>query len=63
MFSSPGRIDIVLDAGPGGVQRYVQTDHRTVEELERAPARSVLFALERVLSPERMVPAGARRLP
>jgi hypothetical protein len=53
MFSSLDRIDIVLK-GKDGRREYVQTDHRTAEEIEQEPELSVLFALVRVLNPKRM---------
>jgi hypothetical protein len=59
VFSSLDRVDIVLQAGPDGRPRYVQTDHRTAEEVESESALSVLFALVRVLNPRRQVEAGA----
>jgi hypothetical protein len=59
VFSSLDRIDIVVKAGPDGPERYVQTDHRTAEEVARDPALSTLFALVRVLNPKRTVPPGS----
>jgi len=41
MFSSLDSIDIVLKPGTDGRQRYVQTDHRTAEEIEEEPELSV----------------------
>jgi hypothetical protein len=57
MFSSLDRADIVLKPTDGRKQ-YVQTDHRTPEEMEEEPELSVLFALVRVLNPKRMAEKG-----
>lgn len=59
MFSSLDRIDIVF--APKGDDRphYLQTDHRTAEEIAQEPALSVLFAMVRVLNPKRMAQAGS----
>lgn len=57
MYSSLDRVDIVLEPGADGRRQFVQTDHRTPEEIEREPELSTLFALVRVLNPMRM--AGA----
>jgi hypothetical protein len=59
VFSSLDRVDIVLGPGPDGRPQYVQTDHRTAEEIEREPELSALFALVRVLNPKRMAEAGS----
>jgi hypothetical protein len=59
VFSSLDRIDIVLTRGPDGRRRYVQTDHRTADEIEQEPALSTLFALVRVLNPKRTIEAGS----
>src|SRR3954471_22529324 len=53
MFSSLDRADIVLKPGADGRQQYVQTDHRTPEEVEQEPELSVLFAVVRILNPKR----------
>lgn len=45
--------------GASGRPQYVQTDHRTPEEIEQEPELSVLFALVRVLNPKRMGEAGS----
>ncbi len=58
MFSSLDRVDIVLKKGPDGRLTFVQTDHRSAEEIEREPELSVLFALVRVLNPRRMAEPG-----
>lgn len=57
MYSSLDRIDIVLKAKEGR-KEYVQTDHRTAEEIEEEPELSTLFALVRVLNPKRMREEG-----
>jgi hypothetical protein len=59
MFSSLDRADIVLKPDSAGRQRYVQTDHRTAEEIEQEPDLSVLFALVRILNPKRQAEPGA----
>lgn len=58
MFASLDRADMVLETGPDGRQRFVQTDHRTVEEIEREPELSALMALVRILNPKRMAEPG-----
>lgn len=47
MFSSLDRVDIVAT----GV--YIQTDHRTANEIKQEPELSILFAVVRVLNPLR----------
>lgn len=47
MYSSLQKIDIVVDETP---PLYVQTDHRTRDEIEAEPEISVLFALARILN-------------
>jgi len=59
MFSSLDRADIVLNPDPDGRQKYVQTDHRTCEEIEQCPEISTLFALIRILNPKRMAEIGS----
>src|SRR5262249_21621482 len=49
---------LVLKPGPDGRQQYVQTDHRTPEEVAEEPSLSVLFALVRILNPKRMAKPG-----
>lgn len=58
MFASLDRVDIVT-RGTDGRMQYVQTDHRTTEEVEREPELSILFALVRVLTPKRMASTDA----
>jgi len=55
MYSSLDRVDILLAPDADGHPRYVQTDHRTAEEVEEEPALSILFAVVRLLNPRRMV--------
>src|SRR5437879_1072282 len=55
MFSSLDRIDIITTGA------YVQTDHRTADEIEREPELSVLFAIVRVLNPTRVEPADSAK--
>jgi hypothetical protein len=38
-----------------GREQFIQTDHRTAEEIRLAPELSVLFALVRILNPKRSV--------
>jgi hypothetical protein len=59
VFSSLDRVDIVLKPGPDGRKQFVQTDHRTAQEIEQEPELSVLFALIRILNPRRMADAGS----
>jgi hypothetical protein len=59
MFSSLDKIDIVLE-GKDGRTRYVQTDHRTAQEVEAQAASSTLMALVRVLNPMRAPSAGGQ---
>lgn len=59
MFSSLDRVDIVLKADAEGRQRFVQTDHRTADEVSAEPELSALFALIRVLAPRRLAAAGS----
>jgi hypothetical protein len=49
MYSSLLKIDIVAETNTGPL--YVQTDHRTREEIASEPEISTLFALTRVLNP------------
>ena len=48
MFSTLDKIDAVVNKP----LRYVQTDHRTAEEIEATPELSTLFALARILNPQ-----------
>lgn len=57
MFTSLGSIDIVARRKDGRAE-YVQTDHRTAEEIEAEAELSVVFALVRVLNPRRMAKEG-----
>lgn len=54
MYSSLDRIDIVTQT-PDGEEQYIQTDHRSVEEIEADRELSVVFAIIRVLNPKRGV--------
>src|SRR5262245_19694985 len=58
MFSTLDRIDIVT-RGADGRKQYVQTDHRTAEEIEQEPELSILFAVIRVLNGIQMTETGA----
>jgi len=59
VFSSLDRADIVLKSGPDGRGQFVQTDHRTADEIEQERELSSLFALIRVLNPKRMGEPGS----
>ncbi|HVV87714.1 MAG TPA: hypothetical protein VHE35_31960 [Kofleriaceae bacterium] len=48
MYSSLDKIDLVVDSP----LRYVQTDHRSAEELAANPDLATLFALTRILKPQ-----------
>jgi hypothetical protein len=60
MYASLTSIDIVTGKD-GQDQEYIQTDHRTTEEIEAEPELSVLFALVRVLTPLRWARENDRR--
>lgn len=55
MFSSLGRIDIVIVPDEDGRARYIQTDDRLPEQIESEAALSVLFAIIRILNPKRRI--------
>ncbi|VTS05895.1 hypothetical protein [Tuwongella immobilis] len=57
MYTSLDRIDIVTQ-GPDGRHRFIQTDHRSPEEIEQEPELSVLYALIRILNPRRATLEG-----
>ncbi|MGA2497978.1 MAG: hypothetical protein ABSH20_09565 [Tepidisphaeraceae bacterium] len=59
MFSSLDRIDIVMTPTPDGHPRYVQTDHRTKEEIQKDETLSILFAGARVFNLMRLAEAGS----
>jgi hypothetical protein len=56
VFCSLDRVDIV--AQRDGVRVFMQTDHRTEEEMQATLPLSVLFALVRMLLPRRLVDEG-----
>jgi hypothetical protein len=58
LYSSLDRIDIVLEPGADGRKRFVQTDHRTKEEILGEPELSAMFGLVRMMMPRRMVEEG-----
>ncbi len=58
MYSSLDRIDIVLKPGADGRKQFVQTDHRTKEEILAEPELSAMFALIRMMMPRRMAEEG-----
>ena len=53
MYCSLRRVDIVTES-PSGERVLVQTDHRAPAEIDEMPELSVLFALARVLLPQRV---------
>lgn len=53
MYCSLRRVDIVTES-PAGERVLVQTDHRTVAEIDEMPELSLLFALARVQLPQRV---------
>ena len=56
MFSSLDRIDVELDPRSSVGARYVQTDHRTPQEIDAELDLSILFAVLRVVNPRRSGP-------
>lgn len=52
VYSSLHKIDIVSSA-PDGTRQLVQTDHRSPAEIDEEPELSVLFALARIIVPQR----------
>ena len=59
MFCSLDRADIVLKPDSDGRSQFVQTDHRTTEDIESAQELSAVFALIRILNPKRMAEPGS----
>lgn len=55
MYTSIDRVDIVAEKD--GVKLFLQTDHRSAEEMDEEPELSVLFALIRTLLPRRLAAA------
>lgn len=58
MFSSLDRMDMELATNYVGLRHFIQTDHRTREEIEENPELSALFALIRILNPQRLTEEG-----
>jgi hypothetical protein len=58
MYSSLGKIDIVVQDKNGPGKIFVQTDHRSAEEFGSELEVSVLFALTRTIVPRRVKDAG-----
>jgi hypothetical protein len=56
VYSSLRKIDFVAQA-PDGRRHLVQTDHRSPAEIEEEPELSTLFALARILLPQRSLHA------
>ena len=52
VYSSLRKIDIVSEA-PDGTRLLLQTDHRSPDEIDAEPELSMLFALARILGPQR----------
>ena len=57
MYSSLDRVDIVAES-PEGERIFVQTDHRSREEMEREPEITLLFALTRMMAPRGWLEEG-----
>ncbi|HUQ05761.1 MAG TPA: hypothetical protein VM261_24830 [Kofleriaceae bacterium] len=55
MYSSIDRVDVMGESPEGTL--LVQTDHRSVSEIEKEPELSVLFALARVLNAQHIAKA------
>jgi hypothetical protein len=55
VYTSIDRVDIVAEKD--GVKLFLQTDHRSAEEMDEDPELSVLFALIRTLLPRRLAAA------
>jgi hypothetical protein len=55
MYSSIDRVDVVGETPEGAL--LVQTDHRSVSEIEQEPELSVLFALARILNAQHIAKA------
>jgi hypothetical protein len=58
MYSSLHKVDIVVKEKDGSGKLFVQTDHRSVEEVAAEVEVSVLFALARTIVPKRMSDAA-----
>jgi hypothetical protein len=50
MFSSLDRIDLVTQDKSTGKKRFIQTDHRTAQEMRQEEEITILFALARILN-------------
>lgn len=59
MFSSLDRADIAMESPVDGRVEFVQTDHRSANELEQDRELATLFLLIRILQPKRMVKPGS----
>lgn len=58
MYSSLDRTDIALGPNGDGCPQFVQTDHRTAEEINSSPELSAAFALVRLVNPRRLGEEG-----
>ena len=59
MFSSLDRADISLAPTSAGNPQFVQTDHRSPEEIRENPELSAVMALVRIVNPKRVFEDGA----
>lgn len=59
MYSSLDRADIAMKSPTDGTVEFVQTDHRSAEELEQDRELASLFLLIRILQPKRMIEPGS----
>jgi hypothetical protein len=60
MYSSLDRADIeVKNPSEDGRRMFVQTDHRTTDEIQEQPELSTIFALIRILNPKQIVEDGS----
>ena len=53
MYASLDRID-VISMGEDGRPWYIQTDHRSADEIAQAPELSTIFAVLRILNAQRL---------
>ena len=59
MFSSLDHADISLAPTSAGNPQFVQTDHRSPEEIRENPELSAVMALVRIVNPKRVFEDGA----
>jgi hypothetical protein len=60
VYATLDKIDIVAKA-PDGLKRYIQTDHRTAQDVEATLDLSIAFALSRVLIARRLAKQDAAK--